>query len=102
SVVALFPLAVASRCHETREWPCEAREFGRDDELGGRRRAELVERVEVLKRHGARVGVHRLRVDGREGERKSLCAEDGGLPRTLGLEDRRLLRAVGDQDRRCL
>jgi hypothetical protein len=59
----LFLLAVASRGHETCKWAREARELGGDDELRGRRRTELVERVEVLKRHRARVSVHRLSVD---------------------------------------
>jgi hypothetical protein len=61
----LFLLAVPRR-HQSRERAGEACELGRDDELRRGRRPELVEGVEVLKGHRARVGVHRLLVDRRE------------------------------------
>jgi hypothetical protein len=60
-------LAVASRRHDAGERPGEARELGRNDELGRGRRSQLVERVEVLKGHRPGIRVHRLCVD--RGER---------------------------------
>src|SRR5881296_526054 len=92
----LLRLAVAAR--ERRERRGESRELGRDDELRGRRRAELTQCVEVLQRDGASVGVARHLVDLVESESEPLGAQDLRLPLPLGLQDVGLLIAFSDED----
>ena len=74
----------------------------RDDDLGRRGRADLLQRLEVLKLHGVSIETSSDDEDRIQCCRQSLGAENGGLPFAFGGEDRRLLRAFGQCDRRLL
>src|SRR5258706_6054697 len=65
-------------------------------QLGGRRRAERLERLQILEAHGLTVEVTRDRGDLSHGLRIAFSAQDGCLARALPFENRSLLLTLGD------
>src|SRR5260221_6788578 len=68
----------------------------RHHQLGGRRRAEHLERLQILEAHGLTVEVTRDRGDLRQRLRIAFSAQDGRLARALRFENRSLLLTLGD------